>query len=124
DSGNVFIHADFSGLSAKRRMSTSLQVIRKGGAACSIEQRLQMCVAAYAASEAVAIGLPKCIDTDVAFFLADLPAVLTSIISAGSLFFSPLAFCGPFFWHTTLISDSSEPAHHTANTWIGVRTST
>src|SRR5260370_15004456 len=105
---NVFIHAIFSGVSAKRRISTSSQVIRTRGSARSIEQRLQMCVATNAWSEAVAIGLPKCIDADVAIFLAYFPAAFTPIIGAGSLFLSPLAVSGSFSWHVTLIFDSIE----------------
>ncbi len=112
DSGNVLIHAAFSGRFAERRTFTSLQVIGKRGTARSIEQRPQMCVSTNAASEAVAIGLPKCIDADVASFHADLaalPAAFTSIIAARSLFFSSLALAGSFFWHATLNFDSSEP---------------
>ena len=89
-------------------MSTSLQVIGKRGAARSIEQRLQMRVSTNSASEAVAIGSPKCIDADVASFLTDLPTAFTSIVAAGSLFLSSLALAGSFFWHTTLDFDSSE----------------
>jgi hypothetical protein len=48
-----------------------------------------MCIATNAASETVAIGLPKCIDADVAPFLTDLPAAFTSTSAAGSLFFRP-----------------------------------
>jgi hypothetical protein len=109
DSGNVVIRAVFSGLSGKRRLSTSLEVISKRGAARSIEQRLQMCVATNAASEAVTIGLPKCINADVASFLTDLPAAFTSVIAAGSLFLSPFALSGSSFWHARLNFDSSGP---------------
>src|SRR6202011_3140455 len=78
--GNVFIHAIFFGMSAKPRISTSLQVIRKRGTAGSIEQRLQMCVATDAWSEALAIGLPECIDADVAIFRAYPRVAFTPII--------------------------------------------
>src|ERR1039457_1122504 len=108
DSGNVLIRAVFSAISANRRMSTSLQVIGERTAARSIEQRLQTCVATNPGSEAVAIGLPKCVDAGIASFLSDLPAAFPSINAAGSLFVSPAAPAGSFFWHATLIFDSSE----------------
>ena len=68
-----------------------------------------MCVSTHAASEAVAIGLPKRIDADVASFPTDLPAAFTPIIAAGSLFLSSLALAGSFFLHATLNFDFSEP---------------
>jgi hypothetical protein len=112
-----------SGLSANRRVSTSFQVIRERTAARSIEQRLQMCVATNAGSEAVAIGLPKCVDASVASFLTDLPVAFTSVIAAEALFLSPLALSNSFFWHATLISDSSEPEPY-SQLRIRVRSST
>jgi hypothetical protein len=106
DIGNFLVHAIFLVLLAIRRLRGSLQVIGKRVAACSIEQRLQMCVATNAGSEAVAIGLPQCIDAGVASLLT------TAILDARSLTLSSLVFfasSGSFFWHGTPISDASEP---------------
>ena len=121
--GSFLMRRVFSGLSANRRVSTSFQVIRERTAARSIEQRLQMCVATNAGSEAVAIGLPKCVDASVASFLTDLPVAFTSVIAAEALFLSPLALSNSFFWHATLISDSSEPEPY-SQLRIRVRSST
>src|ERR1035437_7633874 len=72
-----------------------------------------MCVATNAGGEAVAIGLPKCIDAGVASLLTDLPAVITfAIIEAGAFILSTLALSGSFLWHATLTSNSSEPQPH------------
>src|ERR1035437_931663 len=72
-----------------------------------------MCVATNAGGEAVAIGLPKCIDTGVASLLTFLPAAITfAIIEAGAFILSTLALSGSFLWHGTLISNSSEPQPH------------
>src|ERR1035437_3302421 len=72
-----------------------------------------MCVATNAGGEAVAIGLPKCIDTGVDSSLTDLPAAITcAIIEAGAFILSTLALSGSFLWHGTLISNSSEPQPH------------
>jgi hypothetical protein len=112
DSGNVLVPAVLSGLYANWRMSTSLQVIGKRGAARSIEQCLQMRVATNAGSEAVAIGLSKGVDAGIASFLTNLPiAIAFAIVEAGPRIFSFLAFfagkSGSFLWHATLISNSS-----------------
>jgi len=69
-----------------------------------------MCVATNAGSEAVAIGLPKCIDAGVASYVTDLPAGFTfAIIEAGSSILSSSALSGSFLWYVTLIFNSSEP---------------
>src|SRR5450759_74509 len=83
-----------------------------------------MCVATNAGGEAVAIGLPKCIDTGVASLLTDLPAAITfASIEAGAFILSTLALSGSFLRHGTLISNSSEPEPHSqlsALGWIGL----
>jgi len=102
--GGFLVYAVSSVLSANRRLPSRLQVFGKRVAACSVEQRPQMCVATNAGSEAVAIGLPECIDAGIASLLADLPAAITfAIVVTGSSTLSSLAFLvalsGSFLWH-------------------------
>jgi hypothetical protein len=118
--GNFLVHAVFRVLAANRRLSSSLQVIGKRVAARPFEQRPQMCVATNAGGEAVAIGLPKCIDAGVASLLTDLPAAIAfAIIGAGAFILSTLALSGSFLWHGTLISNSSEPQPHSQLSALG-----
>src|SRR5947209_17790088 len=105
--GTVLLHAAFSVLFANLRLPSSLQVIGKRGAARSVEQRLQMCVATNTGCKAVAIGLPKRIDAGVASLLTHLPAAITfAIVQVGSFTLSSSAFrigrFGSFLWHAHL----------------------
>ena len=70
----------------------ALQIIGKRVAARSIEQRLQLCVATNAGSEAVAIDLPKYIDAGAPLFSRIFPLLLRSPLSwTGRLPFRPRA---------------------------------
>jgi len=105
--------AAFCATSPDRRLASSFQVLGKRTAACSTEQRFQMCVATNAWSEALTISLPQGIDASVASLLRDgAGCIAFAIVEAGSPILSPAPLATLwdwFLWHGTLISNCSGP---------------
>src|SRR5580693_9482882 len=93
----------------RRRLAGSFQVLGKRTGACSIEQRFQVCVAANAWSEALAIGLPERVDASVSPILID-GAGRIGFVTTGDGSHIPLAaLSDSFLWHGSLSSNCSEP---------------